>query len=263
MTDEIVSLIKDIVDKAGLDISIQQIETGLNDIADDEPKEDPLVVEIIRKIEEKQKAKRTDKAEDKGNSMMGWDNCYFVSGPARLEYSGRTTKSYEGDAALLLKPDHSIVVHGLRGVNPVCYMARAKEIWSRGKGGQFTIEAVAGGERLIVTFLKIEGFDSLFREERLAEAAPVLAADRIELTAEEKTLEARLKQLRIYLAGREGISYLPAVFDNRMIYQLVRQKPKTLEELKQIRGFGKKRIERYAASVLETINGGGGNQANA
>ncbi len=37
----------------------------------------------------------------------------------------------------------------------------------------------------------------------------------------------------------------------------------TLEELKQIKGFGTKRIERYAASVLETINGDTGGQANA
>jgi superfamily II DNA helicase RecQ len=82
------------------------------------------------------------------------------------------------------------------------------------------------------------------------------------LSDEEKALEARLKKLRIELARREGISFLPAVFDNKTMHQLIRQRPKTLEELKQVKGFGTKRIERYAAGVLETINGSAGAQVN-
>jgi hypothetical protein len=261
MTEEIVLLIKDIVDKAGLNISLEQIETGLSNIPEAGPDYDPYLEEVIKKIEEEQKAKGTDAEDARGYSMLDWGNCYVISGPAELEYSGRTVKKYQGDAMLLLKPDNSIVVHGPHGVNPVSYMVRAKEIWSRGKEGRFTVEAIAGDERLMITFLKMEGFDSLFREERLAAAKSV--AKKIPLTEEDKALEARLKKLRIDLANKEGISYLPAIFDNRMLYQLISQRPKTLDELRHIRGFGAKRLERYAASVLETINGVAGDQANA
>ena len=72
-----------------------------------------------------------------------------------------------------------------------------------------------------------------------------------------------MRKLRIELAQREGISFLPAVYDNKTMHQLVRLKPKTLEELKQVKGFGTKRIERYATSVLETINSTARDQADA
>jgi hypothetical protein len=45
--------------------------------------------------------------------------------------------------------------------------------------------------------------------------------------------------------------------------QLVRQRPRTLEDLKQVKGFGAKRIERYAESVLKTINGDAEGRAGA
>jgi len=257
MTEDIVLLIKDIVDRAGLDVSLEQIETGLDDTPPAESDRDPWQAEIIGKIEAEQRARGPEAPEGEGRSLMRWGNCYVLSGTVEVEYSGRSSKKYEGGAVLLLKPDHSVVVHGLRGVVPVSYLARAGEVGMRGKEGRLTIEAVAGDERLTVTFLKIEGFERLFREAPAPAPAAVIekpVTDQVALTKDEKVLEARLKQLRIDLARREGISYLPAVFDNRMLRQVVRQRPKTVEDLRRIKGFGAKRIERYATSLLEAIS---------
>ena len=203
--------------------------------------------------------KRVDPAKGKGNTWL----C-----PARLSWSitGRAHKKYQGYAILLIKPDDSIVVHGLRGVNPVSYIARADDIRFRGKDRKFTVTAIAGSDRLVVTFLRMSAFENLFEKMPLENTQPSAVqptTGQLELTDEEKALEVRLKKLRIDLAHREGISFLPAVFDNKTMHQLIRQRPKTLEELKQVKGFGTKRIERYAASVLETINGSAGGQANA
>ena len=233
-------------------------------MAEEIPDEDPWLDEIIRKIE----AERKDQGEpsEEGRSYKGKGQYLVMSGEVELEYTGRAHKKYQGYAILLIKPDDSVVVHGLRGVNPVSYIVRADDIRFKGKDRKFTVTTVAGSDRLIVTFLRMSAFENLF--EKMPLEKPQLSGDKSKqentaLTEEEKTLEARLKKLRIDLAHREGISFLPAVFDNKTMHQLIKQRPKTLDELKQIKGFGTKRIERYAASVLETINGSVGDQANA
>jgi hypothetical protein len=260
MTDEFVLMLKEILDKAGIEISMEQLESGLNAMADDGPKEDPWLDEVIRKIEAKQKEKGADAADSKGNSMLNWGNCYVVSGPAAVEYNGRTVKKFEGDAMLVLKPDNSIIIHSLHGVKPVSYLARAEEIWSRGSNGTFTVEASSGNERLNVTFQKMCAFESLFKElpreaKRPRSGKPLAAkpAGETVLSAEEKGLEARLKSLRIDLARSNGISYLPAVFDNRVLYALITQRPETVEDLKKIKGFGEKRIGKYGDTILQAI----------
>ena len=259
MTEEMIMTIKEIFDKAGLDTSIEQIEAGMAAMAEDEPEEDPWLDEVIGKIEAERKD--TNRSEEKGLSMKGGGQYRVASGRVELEYRGRAHKKYQGDAVLLIKPDDSLVVHGLRGVKPVSYLAMASDIHFRGKDGKLTITAEAGGDSLTITFLRMSMYESLFKEITQETARPSVkkpAADIIDLTEEEKTLEARLKKLRIDLAHRESISFLPAVFDNKTMYQLIRHRPKTLEELKLIKGFGTRRIERYAASVLETINGHAG-----
>lgn len=254
-------MLKEILDKAGIEISREQLETGLNSMVDDGPKEDPWLDEVIRKIEEERKTKGADATDSKGISMMDRGNCYVVSGPAMVEYKGRTVKKFEGEAALVLKPDNSIVVHSLHGVKPVSYLARAEEIWSRGSKGTFTMEAVAGNDRLTVTFQKMCAFESLFKELPRESGRPRVekphvekpGEEKIALTDEEKVLETQLKRLRIDLAQSNGISYLPAVFDNRALYALVRQRPATVEELKKIKGFGEKRIGKYGDTILQAI----------
>lgn len=255
-------MLKDILDKAGVEISMEQLEAGLNAMVDDSPKEDPWLDEVIRKIEEERKAKGADAEDSKGMSMLDWGNFYVVSGPASVEYNGRTVKKFEGDTVLVLKPDNSIVVHGLHGIKPVSYLSRADEIWSRGKNGTFTMEAIAGNDRLTVTFQKMCAFESLFKElpreakkprvEKPPAGKPA-EEDEIALTEEEKALRTRLKKLRIELAHTNGISFLPAVFDNRMLYALVKQRPVTTDELKKVKGFGEKRVERYGDTILQAI----------
>lgn len=261
MTDEFVQMLKDILDKAGVEISMEQLEAGLNAMADDGPKEDPWLDEAFRKIEEERKAKGADEEDRKGMSMRDWGNAYVVSGPATVEFNGRTVKKSEGDAVLLLKPDNSIVIHGLHGVKPLGYLARADEIRSRGSNGTFTVEAAAGNDRLTVTFRKMCAFESLFKElsrevktPRTDKPATGKPADvPVELSEEEKSLEARLKKLRVDLAQRNANAYLPAVFDNRMLHALVKQRPATKDELKKVRGFGDKRVEKYGEPILQAI----------
>ena len=240
---------------------MEQLESSLNAMAVDDPKEDPWLDEVIRKIEEERKAKGTEVTDSKGISIKDWNNCYIVSGPATVEYNGRTVKKFEGDATLMLKPDNSIIVHGLHGVKPVSYLARADEIWSKGSNGTFTIEAIAGNDRLLVTFQKMCAFESLFKELPREVKSPgaekpsirKTAEEKITLNPEEKILEARLKALRIDLAQSNGISFLPAVFDNRVLYALIRQRPASMEELKKVKGFGEKRIGKYGDNVLQAI----------
>jgi superfamily II DNA helicase RecQ len=263
MTDEFTMTIKEILDRAGLDISVEQIEEGLNAMAEEIPDEDPWLDEIIKKIEAERKGQ--GEPPEEGRSYKGTGKYLVMSGQVDLEYTGRAHKKYQGYAILLIKPDDSIVVHGLRGVNPVSYISRADDIRFRGKDRKFTVTAIAGSDRLVMTFLRMSAFEDLFEKmplEKISLPAVQPVVGQLELTDEEKALEARLKKLRIELARREGISFLPAVFDNKTMHQLVTQRPKTLEELKQVKGFGTKRIERYAAGVLETINGSAGAQAD-
>lgn len=264
MTDDFTMTIKEILDRAGLDISVEQIEAGLNAPGDEILAEDSRVEEVIRKIEEE--SNERGPPPDDGRSFKGKGQFLVMSGEVDLEYNGRAHKKYQGNAILLMKPDDSLVVHGLRGVNPVSYIARAEDIRFKGKDRKFTVTAIAGNDKLVVTFLRMSAFEDLFEKmplDKKLSSGVQPAIGQSGLTDEEKKLESRLRKLRIELAQREGISFLPAVYDNKTMHQLITRKPRTMEELKQIKGFGSKRIERYAASVLETINSTAGGQANA
>jgi hypothetical protein len=263
MTDELTLTIKEILDKAGLEFSVEQIEAGLAATDKELSEEGSRPNEIAKKFEEN---KVDDNQWKDCQSFKGKGKYYIMSGHVDLEYSGRAHKKYQGDAILLIKPDDCLVVHGMRGVNPVSYIARAEKICLKDQDGHLTVAAWAGTDRLIMTFLKMNQFDNLFENiqtESIKKPAARPTAEKMALTDEEKALEARLRKLRLELARRDDISFLPAIYDNRTMYQLVRQRPRTLEELKQVKGFGTKRVERYAASVLETINSDRGDQANA
>lgn len=261
MTDEFVLTLKNILDNTGIQINVEQLETGLNATADERPIDVPLLDEAIGKTEMEGIEKGTDAMDSKGISMPGRDNCYVISGPALMEYNGRVLKKFEGDMVLILKPDNSIIIHGLHGVKPVSYLARAQEIWSRGSNGTFTIEAISGNDRLITTFRKIYSFERLFKELSHETEKPreekSLVTKHVEgettLTEEENALRIRLKKLRIDLAHSNGITFLPAIFDNRMLYALIKQRPATTDDLKKVKGFGEKRIERYGDTILKAI----------
>lgn len=68
----------------------------------------------------------------------------------------------------------------------------------------------------------------------------------------ERLLFDRLKQWRREQAEKEGVpTYIVAT--NRELKDIIRQAPRSLEALKTIRGFGKKKVEKYGAAVTELI----------
>ena len=66
----------------------------------------------------------------------------------------------------------------------------------------------------------------------------------------------KLKAKRKEIAEREG-KELFLVFQNATIEATVKARPKTKEDLLLIKGWGKKKIERYADEILEILNGKG------
>lgn len=66
-------------------------------------------------------------------------------------------------------------------------------------------------------------------------------------------LYQRLRQKRLEIARNEGV-HPYTIFDDRTLLELASVKPKTLEELKDINGLGKVKIERYGKIILGIIN---------
>ena len=62
-----------------------------------------------------------------------------------------------------------------------------------------------------------------------------------------------LKKYRLDVSKQENLkAYM--VFTNEVLDSLVKIKPKTKEELIQIKGFGEKKVEKYGDKILEIIN---------
>lgn len=73
------------------------------------------------------------------------------------------------------------------------------------------------------------------------------------LNAPQKLLYQRLREWRKETAEKEGIpAYIIA--NNSQIAEVVMRAPRSLEALRQIHGFGKKKVERYGKTILEIIN---------
>lgn len=250
MVDDIGLTVKEILDRIGLGSVGEEINVP-----------DPVLVEYINKLEA-ESLEAEGYSERREISVKGHGQCFALSGKVHLEYSGQIMKKFEGDAVILIKPDNSLLVHGTRGLSPVSYMARANDIRFKGKEKTLTLVAATDNGRLEVSFLKINAFSCLFKDLPPQEKAETAAVP-VALTDEEKIIESGLKKLRIDLARSQGITFLPAVFDNRIIHQLIRQRPKNMEDLKNIKGFGAKRSERYGESVLGAINALSGETANA
>jgi hypothetical protein len=62
-----------------------------------------------------------------------------------------------------------------------------------------------------------------------------------------------LKRYRLDTSKKENIkAYL--IFNNEELDLLIQSKPKTKEELQQVKGFGPKKLEKYGVEILEIIN---------
>ena len=64
-----------------------------------------------------------------------------------------------------------------------------------------------------------------------------------------------LKKYRLKTSREEGIkAYL--IFNNEELDLLIQSKPKTKDDLQQVKGFGPKKLEKYGDGILEIINVG-------
>jgi len=73
------------------------------------------------------------------------------------------------------------------------------------------------------------------------------------LNEPDQLLFQRLKEWRKMEAEKNGMPVF-IVATNRELLELVRLKPTTLEGVKQIRGFGRKKLERYGKPVLKLMS---------
>ncbi|MCB9267754.1 MAG: HRDC domain-containing protein [Lewinellaceae bacterium] len=75
-----------------------------------------------------------------------------------------------------------------------------------------------------------------------------------ELDDSQKLLFQRLKEWRKEKAAKEGLpAYLVAT--NAQFIQMIRLQCRTLESFKNVKGFGKKRTQKYGKRIIELIKG--------
>jgi len=86
-----------------------------------------------------------------------------------------------------------------------------------------------------------------FAKSEVASVEPII------LTADEEKIYAALREWRNEQAARDGLPpYMIAHNDSLMT--MAKIKPKSREELVQIKGFGEKRAEKYGEELLQIIN---------
>lgn len=72
------------------------------------------------------------------------------------------------------------------------------------------------------------------------------------LTDLQKTLLDRLKQWRAEKAQKEGVPVF-IIATNKELIEVVKKRPVSIESLRQISGFGKKKIERHGKDVVSIV----------
>jgi superfamily II DNA helicase RecQ len=76
----------------------------------------------------------------------------------------------------------------------------------------------------------------------------------IKLDEKDELLLKRLKEWRKQRAEKEGIPVY-IIANNKELLAIIQEKPKSKEALKKIKGFGKKKIEKYGDDVLKIVSG--------
>lgn len=76
----------------------------------------------------------------------------------------------------------------------------------------------------------------------------------LKLDEKDELLLKRLKEWRKQRAEKEGIPVY-IIANNKELLAIVQSKPKSKEALKQIKGYGKKKIEKYGDDVLKIVSG--------
>jgi replicative superfamily II helicase len=176
---------------------------------------------------------------------------YIIAGEAGVKYEGRAHDSYEGDVILLIKPDSTVVVHADKGVYPRNYMSRAR-ISQMNDASGMNILAESNGERLSVSFKKLELFQAPFEEKPAA--AEVVGPDEPRLSEQDKALEKALRDMRNTRAREMRVPPY-TIFQDRTIYDLIAKKPRTPEELTGVYGIGQAKAEKYGGLILKILSG--------
>jgi ATP-dependent DNA helicase RecQ len=115
------------------------------------------------------------------------------------------------------------------------------------------ILAESNGERLSVSFKKLELFQAPFEEK--PGVAEVMGQAEPRLSEQDRALEKALRDMR-YMKAREMRVPPYTIFQDRTIYDLVAKKPRTREELTGVYGIGQAKAEKYGDLILQILSGG-------
>lgn len=74
-----------------------------------------------------------------------------------------------------------------------------------------------------------------------------------ELTKEEQTIIDALKQWRTDTAAKENVPQFVIAHDRELI-TIVKQKIDSINDLKNIKGFGEKKIAKYGSDIIDLLN---------
>ena len=83
--------------------------------------------------------------------------------------------------------------------------------------------------------------------------------DKTHLNEADQLFYEKLREWRKETAEEAGIPVY-VISTNSQLLEIVKQKPQTLEALKRINGFGKKKLEQYGKQIIEMVQVFYGNQ---
>ena len=96
----------------------------------------------------------------------------------------------------------------------------------------------------------------IFRREtsgRIKNSRALKTEERLALDPPESQLFAMLKAERSHLARSQGVPAF-VIFQDQTLADIAKRRPKTMDELRQVPGIGRSKIERYGANILEAIS---------
>lgn len=95
--------------------------------------------------------------------------------------------------------------------------------------------------------------DTVINESKVKKEKDVRKPDP-ELDEKDELLLKRLKEWRKQRSGEEGIP-IYIIATNSQLQDIIQSKPKSKDALKQIKGYGKKKLEAYGDEILKIIDG--------
>lgn len=93
------------------------------------------------------------------------------------------------------------------------------------------------------------------------ELGGVIEKTEVNLSDADKIFLEKLKIWRKETAKKEGLPVF-RIANNKQFEDIINNKPKTLEALKNINGFGKKKVEKYGKDIVEIVKSFYGDEKN-